>query len=77
MARFSNRNAQFSYVNSKYPWFSYIDKYNNNNKIYLHDHTSTYSVAKAILRARITSKGNYVTLIIICHEDQSKLKYSL
>ena len=54
MARFSNRNAQFSYVNSKYPWFPYIDKYNNNNELYLHDHTSTYSV-KAILRAKITS----------------------
>ena len=42
---------------SKYPWFPNIDKYNNNNnnKLYFHDRTSTYSVAKAILRVKITS----------------------
>ena len=43
---------------SKYPWFANIDKYNNNNnnnKLYFHDRTSTYSVAKAILRVKITS----------------------
>ena len=38
---------------SKYPWFPNIDKYNN--KLYFHDRTSTYSVAKAILRVKITS----------------------
>ena len=28
---------------------------NNKNELYLHDHTSTYSIAKAILRIKITS----------------------
>ena len=48
---------------------------NNKNELYLHDHTGTYSIAKAILRIQITSYGNYVTLVIICHEHQSKLKH--
>ena len=26
---------------------------------------------------KITTQGNYVTLIIICHEHQNKLKYIL
>ena len=50
----------------------------NNNEVYLHDHTSTYSIAKAMfIEIKITTQGNYVTLIIICHEHQNKLKYIL
>ena len=32
---------------------------------------------KLFLRIKITSRSNYVTLIIICHEHQNKLKYIL
>ena len=32
---------------------------------------------KLLLGIKITSQGNYVTLIIICHEHQNKLKYIL
>ena len=50
----------------------------NNNEVYLHDHTSTYSIAKAMfIGIKITTQGNYVTLMIICHEHQNKLKYIL
>ena len=35
---------------------------------------NTYSIAKAICLGLITTQGNYVTLIIICHEHQNKLK---
>ena len=51
--------------------------FNNNNELYLDDHTSTYSVAKAILGIKMTTQGNYVTLIIMCHEHQNKLKFIL
>ena len=44
--------------------------YGNNNELYLHN-TSTYSIAKAMSE----TQGNYVTLIIICHKHQNKLKY--
>ena len=52
---------------------------NNNNELYLHDHTNTYSIAKTMsgLGIKITTQSNYVTLIIICHEHQNKLKYML
>ena len=30
---------------------------------------------KLCLGIKITTQGNYVTLIIICHEHQNKLKY--
>ena len=47
--------------------------YNNNNELYLHDQTNTYSIAKAMFRNQ-----NYdITLTIICHEHQNKLKYIL
>ena len=50
----------------------------NNNELYLHDHAGTYSIAKAMfIEIKITTQGNYVTLIIICHEHQNKLKYIL
>ena len=50
----------------------------NNNEFYLHDHTSTYSIGKVMfIGIKITTQGNYVTLIIICHEHQNKLKYIL
>ena len=32
---------------------------------------------KLCLGLRITTQGNYVALIIICHEHQNKLKYNL
>ena len=32
---------------------------------------------KVCLGIKITTQGNYVTLIIICHEHQNKLKYIL
>ena len=32
-----------------------MDFNNNNNKLYLHDHSSAYSIAKAIVRIKITS----------------------
>ena len=32
---------------------------------------------KLFLGIKITTQGNYVTLIIICHEHQNKLKYIL
>ena len=32
---------------------------------------------KIFLGIKITTQGNYVTLIIICHEHHNKLKYSL
>ena len=32
---------------------------------------------KLCLGIKITTQGNYVTLIIICHEHQNKLKYIL
>ena len=47
---------------------------NNKNKLYLHDHTSAYSIEKAISRNKITSQGNFVALVIIRHKHQSKLK---
>ena len=34
-------------------------------------------VQKLCLGIKITTQGNYVTLIIICHEHQNKLKYIL
>ena len=51
----------------------------NNNELYLHDNTNTYNIAKTMsgLGIKITTQGNYVTLIIICHEHQNKLKYML
>ena len=38
---------------------------NNSNELYLQ---------KLFLRIKITSQGNYVTLIILCHEHQNKQK---
>ena len=32
-----------------------MDFNNNNKKLYLHDHSSAYSIEKAILRIKITS----------------------
>ena len=32
---------------------------------------------KLCLGIKITTQGNYVTLIIICHEHQNKLKHIL
>ena len=32
---------------------------------------------KLCLGIQITTQGNYVTLIVICHEHQNKLKYIL
>ena len=32
---------------------------------------------KLCLGVKITTQGNYVTLMIICHEHQNKLKYIL
>ena len=55
-------------------------KVNNNNKLYLRDHTSTFLVfflQKLCLGIKITTHGNYVTLIIICPDHQNKLKYIL
>ena len=40
--------------------------------------TQTHTVLqKLCLGIKITTQGNYVTLIIICHEHQNKLKYIL
>ena len=40
--------------------------------------TLTHTVLqKLCLGIKITTQGNYVTLIIICHEHQNKLKYIL
>ena len=33
-----------------------MDFNNNNKKLYLHDHSSAYSIAKAILRIKITHR---------------------
>ena len=41
---------------------------NNNNELYLHDHTNTYSIQKLCLRIEITIQGNYVTLILVLTE---------
>ena len=57
--------------------FTWAYTYNNNNELYLHDHTNTYSIAKAMFRNQTYNTGNYVTLTIICHEHQNKLKYIL
>ena len=59
------------------PFFPCDRPTNNNNELYLHDHTNTYSIAKAMFRSQITTPGNYVTLTIICHEHLNKLKYIL
>jgi len=40
-------SAQFSHP-------AWLD-YNNNNELYLHDHTSSQNIAKAILRIKVTS----------------------
>ena len=47
---------------------------NSNNELYFAWAYNSYSIAKAILRIKITSQGNYVSLTIMCHEHQSKLK---
>ena len=51
-------------------------KFNNNNEVYLHDHTSTYNVATCYFKNQnyIIGKLRYFGTVI-CHEDQSKLKY--
>ena len=62
-------------------WCEFLADSYNNNELYLHDHnytntcTNTYSVAKSYLGIKITTQGNYVTLIIICHEHRKKLEY--
>ena len=48
-----------------------------NHELYLHDRTNNYSIARAMFRNQNKTQGNYVTLIIICHEHQNKLKYIL
>ena len=51
--------------------------YYNNNELYLHDHISTYSIAKVIFRNQNYNTGQlrYFNLIIIYLEHQNKLKY--
>ena len=39
-------------------------KCNNNNKLYLHDHKCTYSIAKATLREKKTAKLNFHIIAI-------------
>ena len=36
---------------------------NNNNELYLHDHTKTYSIAKAIFRNQNYNTGHAITLL--------------
>ena len=37
--------------------FTYLFIYNNNNELYLHDHTNTYSIAKAMFRNQNYNTG--------------------
>ena len=71
-AKFPGANELKSRVNTQVPMGC-----DNNNELYLHDHTNTYSIAKAMFRNQTYNTGNYVTLTIICHEHQNKLKYIL
>ena len=36
---------------------------NNNNELYLHEHTKTYSIAKAIFRNQNYNRGHAITLL--------------
>ena len=61
-----------------FPMYSKVSYFNNNNnEFYLHDHRNTYSIAKPMFRNQNYTQGNYVALIIICHEHQNKLKFIL
>ena len=71
--------AQFSFASVLWKW--------NNNYSGVTTTTTTSFICKTIqthavlqklcLGIKITTQGNYVTLIIICHEHQNKLKYIL
>ena len=49
----------------------------NNNELYLDDHTSTYSFAKAMFRGQNYNTGQLRYFDNIFHEHQNKLKYIL
>ena len=71
--------AQFSFASVLWKWNNnYSGVTTTTTMSFICMTIQTHAVLqKLCLGIKITTQGNYVTLIIICHEHQNKLKYIL
>ena len=70
--------AQFSFASVLWKWNNNYSVVTTTTTSFICKTIQTHTVLqKLCLGIKITTQGNYVTLIIICHEHQNKLKYIL